>query len=64
MKLATLRHAGTTVAVRVDSGTAATVIDGYADLSALLTDPDWKAVAQNASGATIDLAGADYAPVV
>ncbi|MFC0448544.1 fumarylacetoacetate hydrolase family protein [Rhodococcus jostii] len=64
MKLATLRHAGSTVAVRVVSDTAATIIDGYADLSALLTDPDWKTVAANASGATIDLAGADYAPVV
>ncbi|TQC44924.1 FAA hydrolase family protein [Rhodococcus sp. WS4] len=63
MKLATLRRAGTTVAVRVDSDTTATIIDGYADLSALLTDPDWKTVAANASGA-IDLDGADYAPVV
>ncbi|WKN54396.1 fumarylacetoacetate hydrolase family protein [Rhodococcus opacus] len=64
MKLATLRRAGATVAVRVDSDTAATIIDGYADLSALLADPDWKTVAANASGATVDLDGADYAPVV
>ncbi|WP_016882857.1 MULTISPECIES: fumarylacetoacetate hydrolase family protein [unclassified Rhodococcus (in: high G+C Gram-positive bacteria)] len=64
MKLATLRRAGATVAVRVDSDTTATIIDGYPDLSALLTDPDWATVAQNASGATVDLDGADYAPVV
>ncbi|EKT83813.1 maleylpyruvate isomerase [Rhodococcus opacus M213] len=64
MKLATLRRAGATVAVRVDSDTTATIIDGYPDLSALLADPDWKTFAQNASGATVDLDGADYAPVV
>lgn len=64
MRLATLRRGGGTVAVRVDSDTSATVIDGYADLSALLNDADWKAVAENASGAVVDLAGADYAPVV
>jgi acylpyruvate hydrolase len=64
MKLATLRRAGATVAVRADSDTTATIIDGYPDLSALLTDPDWATVAQNASGATVDLDGADYAPVV
>ena len=64
MKLATLRRNGATVAVRVDSDTTATIIDGYPDLSALLADPDWKTVAQNASGATVDLDGADYAPVV
>ncbi|PQP25777.1 fumarylacetoacetate hydrolase family protein [Rhodococcus opacus] len=64
MKLATLRRAGATVAVRVDSDTTGTIIDGYADLSALLTDPDWKTLAQNASGVIVDLDGADYAPVV
>jgi acylpyruvate hydrolase len=63
MKLATLRLEGTTAAVRVDDDTA-TVIDGYADLSALLAHTDWKSVAQNASGRTVDLARADYAPVV
>ncbi|MBV6757594.1 MULTISPECIES: fumarylacetoacetate hydrolase family protein [Rhodococcus] len=64
MKLATLRRAGGTVAVRVDSDTTATVIDGYRDLSALLADPDWKSIAENASGDTVNLDGADYAPVV
>ncbi|MCZ4590172.1 fumarylacetoacetate hydrolase family protein [Rhodococcus opacus] len=64
MKLATLRRNGATVAVRVDADTAATIIDGYADLSALLADPDWKTVAANASGDVVRLEGADYAPVV
>ncbi|ABG93676.1 maleylpyruvate isomerase [Rhodococcus jostii RHA1] len=64
MKLATLRRNGATVAVRVDSDTTATIIDRYPDLSALLTDPDWATVAQNASGDVVNLDGADYAPVV
>ncbi|CAM3110424.1 FAA hydrolase family protein [Prescottella defluvii] len=64
MRLATLRLDGGTAAVRVDSDTSATVVDGYTDLSALLDDPDWQTVAENASGAVVDLAGADYAPVV
>lgn len=64
MKLATVRRGETTVAVRVDSDTTATVIDGVADLSALLDNPDWETLAQNASGDVIDLDGADYAPVV
>ncbi|MHA4854495.1 fumarylacetoacetate hydrolase family protein [Rhodococcus sp. MSC1_016] len=64
MKLATLRHNGATVAVRVDSDTTATIIDGYPDLSALLTDPNWKTVAASASGDFVSLEGADYAPVV
>jgi acylpyruvate hydrolase len=65
MKLSTLRLDGDTAAVRVnDDDTTATVIDGYPDVSALLADADWKAVAQSASGRTISLATADYAPVV
>lgn len=64
MKLATLRLSSATAAARVDDDAAATVIDGYADLSALLNDPDWVAVAANASGRTVSLADADYAPVV
>jgi acylpyruvate hydrolase len=63
MKLATLRLEDTTAAVRVDDDTA-TVIDGYPDLSALLAHTDWKSIAHNASGRTVDLSRADYAPVV
>ncbi|MFC9554671.1 fumarylacetoacetate hydrolase family protein [Rhodococcus sp. NPDC056960] len=64
MKLATLRRAGGTAAVRVDSDTTATIVDGFPDLSALLADPDWKSLAENASGEVLSLDGADYAPVV
>lgn len=63
MKLATLRLDGGTAAVRVDGDTA-TVIDGYADLSALLAEQDWASIAKKASGTTVSLDGADYAPVV
>jgi len=63
MKLATLRIDGTTTAVRVDD-TSATVIDGYPDLSALLASPNWASVAHHASGRTVALDSADYAPVV
>ncbi|WP_063043421.1 fumarylacetoacetate hydrolase family protein [Nocardia pseudovaccinii] len=68
MKLATLRLDGTTVAARIDDG-AATIIAGYSDLSALLADPDWRAIAaaadgSSATGQTIDLTMVDYAPVV
>lgn len=63
MKLATLRTPHGTVAVRADGATA-TVIDGYPDLSALLADPRWRTIAAAASGTEIDLATADFAPVV
>jgi len=63
MKLATVRIDATTAAVRVDD-TTATVIDGYPDLSALLATANWESLAQNASGQTIGLDGADYGPVV
>jgi acylpyruvate hydrolase len=67
MKLATVRIDGTTAAVRVDDENDtvnATVINGYPDLSALLATAGWESLAQNASGSTIGLDGADYAPVV
>ncbi|GAA1482691.1 fumarylacetoacetate hydrolase family protein [Gordonia sinesedis] len=46
-----------------DRGTA-TVIDGYADVGALLRAENWQDLAANAAGPVIDLADADYAPVV
>ncbi|KUI05235.1 2-hydroxyhepta-2,4-diene-1,7-dioate isomerase [Mycolicibacterium acapulense] len=64
MRLATLRMAGGTAAVRVDSVDTATVIPGYTDVSALLADTDWRLIAERAAGDEVDLAGADYAPVV
>lgn len=64
MKLATLRLDGSTTAAVLVEDTTATIIDGFADLSDLLAEPNWKALAEAASGGTFDLADADYAPVV
>lgn len=63
MKLATVRLAGGTAAVRVDE-TTATVVQGYSDLSALLAADDWKLIAGQASGPTIPRDGCNFAPVV
>ncbi|QII03233.1 fumarylacetoacetate hydrolase family protein [Rhodococcoides fascians A21d2] len=64
MQLATLRRSGGTVSVRIDDERRATVISGYDDLSGLLADPQWRTAADNATGESIDLATADYVPVV
>ncbi len=64
MRLATLRLDGGTAAVRVDSDSAATVIDATPTCPRCSATPDWKSVAEQASGKTVDLAAADYAPVV
>lgn len=63
MRLATLRRDNSTVAVRVDDDRA-TVIDGFADLSELLSVLEWQDIARHASGESIGLDGADYGPVV
>ncbi|WP_425860904.1 fumarylacetoacetate hydrolase family protein [Arthrobacter sp. TWP1-1] len=66
MKLLTLRtpHGTTpTQAVRQDGDTL-TEIDGYASVGELLKNPDWKAVAAAANGATHAYDGADLAAVV
>jgi acylpyruvate hydrolase len=62
VKLATIRTATGTTAVRVDDDGAVEL--GATDLGELLTRPDWKAAARNASGRRHDLAGLSYAPVV
>ncbi|UNM13007.1 fumarylacetoacetate hydrolase family protein [Streptomyces formicae] len=62
MKLATLRTADGTAAVRVD-GTRA-VETGLPDVGALLALPGWKDVAAAASGPEHALDEADFAPVV
>lgn len=65
MKLATLRLAGATAAVRVNADNrTATIITGHPDLSDLLAQPDWQTIAAQADGATVSLDDADYAPVV
>ena len=66
MKLATLRTAASTVAVRVDE-TAAVEIDGFPDVGALLADADWRAIATDAAGtshALDTISPQDWAPVV
>ncbi len=62
MKLATVRTATGTAAVRVDDDGAVEL--GAADLGEFLARPDWKAAAAAADGPRHDLGGLDYAPVV
>ncbi|WP_019201125.1 fumarylacetoacetate hydrolase family protein [Tsukamurella sp. 1534] len=64
MRLATLRIAGGTTAVRADDDGTATTIPGHTDLSDLLAQPDWRTLAASADGPRIDLDRADFAPVV
>lgn len=62
MRLATIRAADGTTAVRLDGDVAVGL--GVADVGALLADPDWAAVASNAHGPAYPVEGLDYAPVV
>ncbi|TRV75764.1 fumarylacetoacetate hydrolase family protein [Streptomyces sp. 130] len=62
MKLATLRTADGTRAVRVDGDTLVDL--GYADLGALFAEDDWQGRAAAASGTAYPVDGADFAPVV
>lgn len=71
MKLATLRRDGGTVAVRIDETEAgestAVEIPGFADVGALLGEPEWRAIATGAAGRTMavgDVPGDGWAPVV
>ncbi|MFB7736302.1 fumarylacetoacetate hydrolase family protein [Streptomyces sp. NPDC056112] len=62
MKLATIRTADGTRAVRLDGDLLTDL--GYADLGELFAEADWQARAASASGATHPVEGADFAPVV
>ncbi|MEV5363859.1 fumarylacetoacetate hydrolase family protein [Streptomyces cellulosae] len=62
MKLATLRTADGTRAVRLDGGTLVDL--GYADLGELFAQDDWRTQAAGASGTAYPVEGADFAPVV
>lgn len=65
MRLATIRTATGTRAVRIDgSGAGRAVETGDADVRALLERPDWPAHAAAAAGPVHDAAGLDYAPLV
>jgi 2-keto-4-pentenoate hydratase/2-oxohepta-3-ene-1,7-dioic acid hydratase in catechol pathway len=63
MRLATIRTATGTRAVRIDGGGQA-VETGDADLRALLERPDWPAYAAAAAGPVHAVDGLDYAPLV
>lgn len=66
MRLATLRRDGDTIAVRVDAD-AAVEIPGFADVGALLAEPDWRAIAGSAAGRVLpaaDIPSDAWAPVV
>ena len=52
MRLATLRTADGTAAARLDGDTY-TIIEGCDDLSELLAEPEWRELAEAASGATV-----------
>lgn len=62
MKLATLRTASGTQAVRVDGDRLIEI--GSPDVGALLAMPDWQQRAESASGTAHDAGGADFAPLV
>ena len=62
MKLATIRTATGTTAVRVEEDGAVEL--GAADLGELLSRPDWKTAAASAEGARHDIAGLDYATLI
>jgi acylpyruvate hydrolase len=62
MRLATVRTATGTRAVRIDGQQA--VETGDADVRALLERPDWPAHAAAAAGPVHDVDGLDYAPLV
>jgi acylpyruvate hydrolase len=62
MKLATLRTATGTAAVRVDGDRLVEI--GVPDVGLLLASADWKERAASAAGAVHDAANADFAPLV
>lgn len=63
MRLATLRTNNVTVAARLTAEAEAVVIPGYADVGALLAEPDWPEIAA-AGGSTVRVNRADFAPVI
>jgi len=62
MRLATIRTGAGTRAVRLDADHA--VETGHPDVGALLADPDWRQLAETATGPEHDRTDLDLAPVV
>jgi acylpyruvate hydrolase len=62
LRLATIRTSAGTRCVRVDEAEA--VETGHGDVGELLATPTWRTTAAEAAGASHDLDGVDYAPLV
>ncbi len=62
MKLATIRTATGTAAVRLDDGSA--IQTGHQDVGTLLSDPDWQSIAREARGLRHDADRLDFAPLI
>ncbi|SFN29920.1 acylpyruvate hydrolase [Pseudonocardia ammonioxydans] len=62
MKLATIRTATATAAVRIDDDAAVEL--GAEDLGVFLARPDWRSAAETATGARHELTGLNFAPLV
>lgn len=62
MRLATIRHGGTTTAVRIDSDAAVDL--GARNVGQLLARADWRTFARDHAGEQLSLDGLDFAPVV
>ena len=54
MRLATIRTNGTTIAARVETDITATPIEGFANISELLQESNWREIAEKASGEVVD----------
>lgn len=68
MRLATIRTStakgNTTTAARIDGDGSATAIKGYADVGALLREPEWARIAAHAEGGQLEFTEHDLAPVI
>ena len=64
MKLATIRTAETTSAVRIELDSATAVLLDATDVGALLADPLWRSKAADADGIVVSLDSIDYAPLI
>ncbi|WP_175935348.1 fumarylacetoacetate hydrolase family protein [Corynebacterium sp. Marseille-P4321] len=64
MRLATIRTGNTTAAARMVSDREALLIDDYADVGALLREPEWATIAQGVQGEPRAVEDTDFAPLI
>ncbi len=64
MRLATIRHKGSTATVRVESDNSGVLVDGYASVGDLLKQDDWYKVAETADGEKVTFEEKDLDAVV